>query len=98
MPKFKFKSNKKKNKFNFITDNGEVFNSEIIKGEHIEMYSNEKIILEGCRNIIDYQNDYIKLKLKKGYIIIMGTDFLISSFEDENIIIKGNIASVEFCV
>jgi sporulation protein YqfC len=62
------------------------------------MYSNEKIILEGCRNIIDYQSDYIKLKLKKGYMIIMGTDFLISSFEDENIIIKGNIASIEFFV
>lgn len=97
MPKFKFKS-KKKNKFNFITDNGEVLNGDIIKGAHIELFSNEKIILEGCRSILDYQCNYIKLKLKKGFIIIMGTNFLISSFEEENIIIKGNITSIEFNV
>ncbi len=98
LAKFKFKSQKGRNKFNFITDNDELLNDEMVKGTHIEMFSNQKMILDGCQNIIDYQNDYVKLKLKKGNLTIMGTDFLISAFENENIIIKGNISTVEFCI
>lgn len=98
LAKFKFKSQKNKNKFNFIADNNEILNDEMVKGSHIEMFSNQKMILDGCQNIIDYQSDYIKLKLKKGILTIMGTDFLISAFENENIIIKGNICTIEFCV
>ena len=98
LAKFKFRTKKGKNKFNFITDNGELLNDEMIKGTHIEMFSNQKMILDGCQNIVDYQNDYVKLKLKKGNLTIMGTDFLISAFENENIVIKGNISSIEFCI
>lgn len=98
MSKFRFKSNKKKNKFNFVTDNSEFLNQQIIMGSHIELFSNEKLILEGCSSILDYQSEYIKLKLKKGFIIIMGNDFLISSFEEKKICIKGKIFSIEFTV
>lgn len=98
LAKFKFRTQKKKNKFNFITDDGEILNKEIIKGVHIEFFSNQKMILEGCKSIVDYQNDYIKLKLKKGSLSVFGKNFLISDFEDEKIIVKGEISSIEFCV
>lgn len=98
LAKFKFKTKKNKNRFNFITDNGEILNEEIIKGVHIEIFSNQKMILEGCKSIVDYRSDYIKLKFKKGNFSVFGKDFLISDFEDERIIIKGEISSVEFCV
>ena len=62
------------------------------------MFSNKKMILDGCLSIIDYQNDYVKLKLKKGNITILGTEFLISGFENEKIVIKGKFNSVEFCI
>ncbi len=97
MPKFKFKS-ARKNKFNFTVDKEEVLNTNIIKGVHIEFFSNKKMIIEGCRGIIDYQSEYLKLKLKKGFINIIGTDFLISTFEEEKLIVNGNITSVEFLV
>lgn len=97
MPKFKFRS-ARKNKFNFIRDCDEILNSEMVNGAHIELFLNKKIIIEGCQNIVDYQKEYIKLKLKKGFLNILGTNFLITSFEDEKIVIKGNIISIEFCV
>ena len=97
MAKFKFKSSKK-NKFNFINNYDEILNSEIISGAHIEIFSNKKIIIEDCKNIVDYQENYIKLKLKKGYLNIFGTKFLITAFDDEKIVIKGNVISIEFCV
>ncbi len=97
MAKFVFKT-KKRNKFNFIFDKGELLDSNIITGTHLEMFSNKKVILDGCVNITDYNNDFVKLKLKKGYIILMGSNFVISAFENENIIINGNISSIEFSV
>lgn len=95
MSKFKFRS--KRNKFNFIKDNEEFFNNDIY-GVHTQILSNKKVIIEGCKKIIDYQNNNLKLKLKKGYINILGTDFIIVSFDNGKIIIKGNISSIEFCI
>lgn len=96
LPKFKFKS-KKKNKFNFVRDKNEILSTEI-GGPHIEIYSNKKITLEDCQGIVDYQDNYIKLKLKKGFLTLNGYDFLILSFDDEIIDIKGNITAIEFCL
>ena len=88
LAKFKFKTNKKKNKIHLIKNNSEFLNDEIINTSRIEIFSNKKMILDGCVSIVDYQSNYIKLKLKKGNISIIGTNFLISDFENENIIIK----------
>ena len=96
MSKFKFKS-KKKNKFNFFNDNV-ISNDEIINETHIEFFSNKKVILDGCQNIVDYQEEYVKLKIKKGFLTIWGRDFLIFSFNQENLVMEGNISSIEFDV
>ncbi len=97
MPKFRFKSGKKY-KLNFINDNDEVFKTDAIEGPHIEIFSNKSAIIEGCKSIIEYQDNYIKIKIKKGFLSLSGIEFLITSFEDDKIIIKGIILSVEFCV
>ncbi len=97
MPKFKFKS-KKKEKFNLIKDRDEILSGELLNGAHIEMFSNKKLIIDGCYGIEDYQNNYIKLKIKKGNISLTGNDFLILSFDNEKIDIKGNFLSIEFCL
>lgn len=96
LPKFRFHS-ARKNKFNFIKDSDEIFDNEI-KGSHTEIFSNKKLIIEGCISIVDYQDEYIKLKLKKGFFNISGRDFLITEFNDEKIVLKGNIFSIEFCI
>ena len=98
MPRFKFRTARKKKRFNFIEDSTELLDSEILKNSHIEIFSNKKIILEGCINILEYEDDFLKLKLKKGSLLIMGSGFSISVFENENIIINGNISSIEFCI
>lgn len=96
LPRFKFKK-ARKNKFNFIKDRDEIFDSQLLAGIHTEIFSNQKIIIEGCQSIINYQSDYLKLKIKKGFINILGNEFLITAFESEKIVIKGNIMSIEFC-
>lgn len=98
MAKFKFKSKKQKNKFNFFADKDDILCTQVLKGAHIEFFSNEEMILEGCACIICYQSDYIELRLKKGTISISGNSLSIKDFEKEKIVIKGNINLVEFDV
>ncbi len=98
MPKFRFKSARKSKKINFIKSEDEIIDTEILNGSHIEMFSNKKLILDGCQNIFEYENDYIKLKLKKGVLILFGSEFSIVSFDGEIITIKGIINSIEFCL
>ncbi len=97
MQKFRFNS-KKKNKFNLIRDRNEIIDFENGVGLHTEIFSNKRVIIEGCINICDYQDNYIKLKFKRGFLSLTGSDFLISSFDEEKIDIKGNVLAIEFCV
>lgn len=97
LSKFRFKTNKKE-KINLIKDTNEILNTELIGGAHIEIHSNKKIIIEGCCGIVEYQNNYIKLKFKKGFISLTGDNFLILSFDNETISIKGDILAIEFCM
>ncbi len=97
MAKFKFKT-KKKSKFNFIKNDEELSNYQIANESRTEIFSNKQIIIEGCQKILDYQDTYIKLKLKKGNISLLGEQFVIGNFFEEKIIIKGIISSIEFCI
>ena len=97
MSKFIFRSSKK-NKFNFLKDNNDITDKVLIGCVHTEIFLNKKLIIEGCQSIADYQNDYIKLKVKKGFLNIVGNNFLITEFDNEKIIIKGIITSIEFCL
>ena len=65
---------------------------------HIEIISNEEITIEMCRGILDYNEEYIKLRLLKGGVILFGSDLYITYFENGIIRIKGKFTSVEFCV
>jgi sporulation protein YqfC len=46
--------------------------------------------------VYEYRDTYLKLKLNKGAVIICGSDFDITQFENRLITIKGIISSVEF--
>ena len=97
LPRFKFKS-ARKNKFNFIKDENDILSGEIIKNTYSEIFSNKKIIIDGCKSIVDYKEDYLKLKLNKGFMNILGSSFKILSFQSERIEICGTILNIEFCV
>ncbi len=97
MAKFKFKSNKKP-KFNFIKNYEEMSNYDLINQLHCELFLNKKAIVEGCKKILDYQENYVKLGLKKGNIGFIGKGFVITDYEDEKITLCGIIDSIKFCI
>ena len=96
--KLKIPSSKKREKpqIFFFKKQDEKSNMADIKS-HTELYSNEEITIEGCRGILDYSEQYIKLRLLKGGIILFGDTLCITFFENGVIRIKGKISSLEFC-
>ena len=96
--KFKFKSAVKSNKIRLMGFADDIVDRDMIKGAHIEMFSNREIVVDGCEGVFEYNSDYIRLKLSKGSIVLCGNNFDIVLFEGEVITVKGNISSVEFCV
>ena len=67
-------------------------------GPYLELFGNRELILDGCLGVYEYNDTYLKLRLKSGAIILCGTEFELASFEGERIDIRGKISSVEFGV
>lgn len=95
MAKFKFKT-ASKNKINFIKNSEEYISDEIFLGSHIEFFSNRRIVVEGCKGIVEYDENYLKIKIDNMFVNFFGSDFLITEYDNKKIMIKGKLISVEF--
>ena len=91
MKEFKFISKKKKEKIKMFSKDNELSSNTMI-----ELYDNNNFYLEGCLGVEDYKEDYIKLKIKKGFIDIYGKALNILYFEEKNIKVGGTIKSIEY--
>lgn len=96
--KFKFKSEKPKEKWHVFGCGETDVKADMVKGPHIELFCNREITVEGCTGVSEYSDDYLKLRLNKGALILCGCGFDISLFEGTTITVKGKISSIEFCV
>lgn len=94
--KLKIEKSKRKNKWNLFSDNDGIIDKSMLSGIHTEIFGNGKISIDGCMGVYEYRDTYLKLKLNKGAVIICGSDFDITQFENRLITIKGIISSVEF--
>lgn len=94
--KFVFKT-KNKNRINLGVRESKRFNTDILSGSNIQIFSDSEIIVDGCNKVVDFNDDYIKLKLSNCHLLIFGSKFIIQSFEEKIIDIIGVINSVEFC-
>ncbi len=95
--KLKIEKSKKRNKWNLIPTD-KIIDGDLMAGPHIEMFGSGKIQIDGCEGVYEYNSDYLKLRLKKGALIICGKDFDILTFENKLITVKGKITTVEFAV
>ncbi len=95
--KLKIEKSKKSLKWN-LTPKDDFIDSDMLMGPHIEIMGNGKIEIDGCNGVYEYSDDYIKLRLTKGALLICGNNFDILTFENKSITIKGKIKSIEFCV
>ena len=98
MKEFKFVSKKKKEKINLLNGSNSVSDIEKTSGFRLEVFFNRTVTAEGCLGVVDYKDDYIKIRVKKGYLIITGKSMNIMYFEDKTIKIDGTVVNIELCV
>ena len=69
---------------------------EDIEKGNIELFGNTQIIVDGCKGVIDYNEDFLKLDLGKIVLKVTGRNLVIDSYIYEQVDLKGEIVSVEF--
>ncbi len=63
---------------------------------HIEMKSNREVVIEGCKSIEEYDENMIKIKVKKMVISFFGRDLEIKCLNFDSLVIEGFVTSIEF--
>ncbi len=95
---FKFIPFKSKKKQSLFSDTETIADLERSGLARTELFSNRSALIEGCLGVEDYKDDYIKIRVKKGYMIFCGSRLDISCFENKTIKIGGVILRIEFCL
>lgn len=63
---------------------------------HIEMEGNRTLLVDGCKGILEYETDRIKINADKAIIGVTGDELSIAAYNDDLIIINGKILTVDF--
>lgn len=67
-----------------------------VTGSNIELLGNREAIIEGCKGILEYDENTIRLNLGKLSVKFSGIDLCLKCMNTENVIVEGNITSIEF--
>lgn len=63
---------------------------------HFELSGNREVIIDGCRGILEYDENLIRLNAGKLSVRFTGRGLTIRNLKRDSVIIEGFIASVEF--
>jgi sporulation protein YqfC len=93
--KLKIESIRKKEKWNLLARENKL-EKQLLIGPRIELVANKQIVVEGCLGVLEYNENYLKLRLSSTALILQGENFDVVSFSDQSILVKGKINSLEF--
>ncbi len=69
-----------------------------IKGPIIRLCSNTEASVDGCKGVLDYYDNLIRLSIPNGTVSFIGNRLSITSFTESSAIITGCIEQLEYCV
>ena len=71
--------------------------NEMFRDEpRIEMTGNREIIIDGCKGVVEYTENNIRLSLGESVMSLSGDNLLIQSFDNDVVIISGQISDIDF--
>ncbi|MCT4565771.1 MAG: sporulation protein YqfC [Maledivibacter sp.] len=79
-----------------ISDILEIPKDILLDLPRITFVGNLQVSIENHKGIIEYSNENIRVKMKDGIIKVSGIDLAIKTIISEEIIIAGNISSIDF--
>lgn len=63
---------------------------------YLEFSSNREVILDGCKGILEYQSEIIRINTNKMVVAFKGRGLNIKCLTASSVVISGYITSVEF--
>lgn len=69
-----------------------------VAGVRIELFSNREAVVDGCKGIVEYYDNLIKLNIGNGTVTFSGKNMHIVSFGAEGTVITGKIDNVEYLI
>lgn len=90
------KNSKKSSKKKKLFCRENLANIPFIDSAHFEINSNKEVIIDGCKCILEYDENFIKIKMEKMDVLFWGRDMEIKCMTTDSLVIKGVIASIEF--
>lgn len=63
---------------------------------HIELCSDRRAVVDGCKGILEYSNESIKLNCKDKTVSFLGTDLSLCTLCNEQITVTGKICEISF--
>lgn len=66
------------------------------EGARMELYGNRRVLMEGCRGIVKYDEDCIQLKTVEGVVRFLGCELCIASLHTSCAAITGQLTAIEF--
>lgn len=83
-------------KLDTIANKLQVPYSAICNSPRFEMSGNREIIIEGCKSILSYDEDVIKINTGKLKATFFGRNFTIKCLSPDSLVIEGFVTSIEF--
>ena len=69
---------------------------EFLNVPKIEMLGNKELIIDGCKGVVEYGENLIKLNTGELVMSIEGDELLIKSFDSEIAVISGIVFGITF--
>lgn len=68
----------------------------LLRGISVELFCGKQAVVEGIKNIIEYDENILRVNDGKNEVRILGTNLSLLCMTQDSIVIEGNIASAEY--
>lgn len=68
----------------------------ITSSTKITVIENKRLLIEGYKQVMDYYDNYIKVKTNNNEVVVDGKDLDIKEIDDNALIIQGSIYSLNY--
>ncbi len=73
-----------------------IFSELKIEYPQITIQSNKEIVVEGCKGIVEYNTNSIKISVGKMQMLFSGNDLTLKSLTPEHVVLTGEFTSIEY--
>lgn len=71
--------------------------AEVYSGmAHLELSGNRELIVDGCRGVLEYDENVIRLNVGKYAVRVTGRGLTIRTLTADSAVVEGYVAAVEF--